>query len=185
MISSNKKILIDVLSNDENVQGVPGLKLQIVTEPKYGYISITPDNKIEYEHKVETGAGKDSFTYTVIYDSITNIDIEPATVNIDITGINKKPIVVNDNVTVEPGQSIWIKPMLNDTAGDDFYLKIDVPPSMGTLEEVDKDRLIYKCSDNPSLKTDKIVYWLENDKDAVVSDLASIDIVIKDAVQNL
>jgi len=110
MTNDELPVVIDVLMNDYNPDGVP-LAITAITQGSNGTVAINPDNTLTYTPTVIWG-GNDVFTYTLN-------SVSTATVNVTINHINHPPAAQPDTATTEQDTPVTIEVLANDDEGGD------------------------------------------------------------------
>ena len=132
-INEDNSILIDVLSNDSDIDG-DSLSIKSVTNPKNGTVTIE-NGKIKYTPNANYN-GNDSFNYTI---SDTKGSEALGKVTIKIKPINDAPIALDDNIETNYETKVIIDVLNNDSDidSDTLHLKnIDVSPKNGVAKIV-------------------------------------------------
>ncbi|MDF1816718.1 MAG: Ig-like domain-containing protein, partial [Verrucomicrobiales bacterium] len=120
-IDEDTSITVDLLSNDSDAESDPLSVIEIngnpvaagipVTLPSGGEVTLQADGTVSYDPNGQfegLGAGElatDIFTYTVD-DGNGGSDV--ATVTVDINGVNDGPLIENNTLTLEEGETIPI-----------------------------------------------------------------------------
>ncbi|MBU2663176.1 tandem-95 repeat protein [Actinoplanes bogorensis] len=89
--------------------GVP-VTVKSIGQPKHGTAKLNADGTVTYV-AAKGFSGTDSFTYQAV-DEAGNV--AEGTITIKVAGVNTKPVAVNDNVSVDAGDSVVITPLKND-----------------------------------------------------------------------
>ncbi|MGB7428249.1 MAG: Ig-like domain-containing protein, partial [Microcoleaceae cyanobacterium] len=180
-------VTIDVSENDTDTKdGTPTGVISIMDEPTNGTVTIddngtpddTSDDQVEYTPNKDFD-GTDTFTYT-IKDSDGLVSAEPATVTVNVGGVNDKPVANDDNETTPEDTAVTINVKGNDTDAEDTIptgeISINTTLTNGTVEIDDNDtpgdfsddQVVYTPSPNFT-GTDSFTYTVK-DNDKVVSE---------------
>jgi hypothetical protein len=128
---------IDVLANDTGVAGTAIVR--IVRKPDHGSVTVGADNKVAYSVR-GSYSGPDNFTYYIdnngaALDGDTGLS-NIASVDFDVTAVNRPPVAVADTASVTQGASVTIDAILNDSDPDGDAITISNPvvqaPVVGT-----------------------------------------------------
>ncbi|MFG0253505.1 MAG: NF038122 family metalloprotease [Rhodopirellula sp. JB053] len=135
VMNGEDRIVLDVLANDRNDDLPFQLStFQIVDPPLLGEVTLDPvTGLVVYEVDPGTGDDFDIFTYTVANSE--GIYGDPAIVEITISGVGERPIVIDDFVLTRQNQSIEFNPLANDTDDGELVLSnlaIESGPNNGT-----------------------------------------------------
>ncbi len=127
---------IDVLANDSDPNR-DALRITEVTGAGGGTVSIV-NNKLSYHYRSDF-SGADTFSYVVVDD---HGGTARGTVNLTVT--NSPPTTVADTATIDPGKSVTISPLLNDSDsnGDAITLSAVSKPSRGTAT-IEGSKILY------------------------------------------
>jgi len=123
-----------LLANDKDPEGSP-LILELVSEPVHGVLTANADGSFQYEPELNFN-GVDEFTYRISDGELTS-DI--ATVTLEVTPVNDRPVAVNDRYSVEPGKSLFVPTdegvLVNDDDPDAVALTVVLAglPQHGTV----------------------------------------------------
>ncbi|SHK28796.1 Arylsulfatase A [Rubritalea squalenifaciens DSM 18772] len=111
-IPTNTSILIDVLNNDQDLDGLPqALSIQSITQPSHG-TAVIESSQIRYTPSTDY-AGSDSFTYTITDGEST----DSATVTLSIQD-NHAPVATADFLLLRSNTSKSIDVLANDNDSD-------------------------------------------------------------------
>lgn len=133
MVDTAGSVTIDVLANDTDPEADP-LSIATTTNPAHGSISCTGGSCVYTLNPgtvIPAGGLVDTFTYTAS-DSAGNIS-NAATVTVTITA-NQPPVAVNDSATVDPGGSVTVPVLANDSdpENDPLTLAMGTASTQGT-----------------------------------------------------
>ncbi|WP_084506353.1 DUF2341 domain-containing protein [Geminicoccus roseus] len=138
--SPSTMVNVAILANDSDPDGDP-LHLSSISMPAHGSITAHPDMSVTYQP--EAGfSGVDSFTYTVA-DGAGGSDA--AQVSITVASQNQPPLARDDQVVTEPGQSVLIAVLANDSDGNGDPLQLSglAVPANGSISIDGLNRLTY------------------------------------------
>ncbi|OQX12316.1 MAG: hypothetical protein BWK80_43840 [Desulfobacteraceae bacterium IS3] len=153
----NQAVSIPVLTNDSDPNGDPLTIEGIVTKPKHGTVSFTPDGTVIYTPKPGF-TGIDTFVYEI---SDGNGGTDTATVRVTVD--NETPAAVADSVVTRPDQPITIPVLANDTDPEGDPLKVTriTPPTNGTVVKNEDGTLTY--TPNPGfIGSDTFTYTVKD-----------------------
>ncbi|MGD8785827.1 MAG: Ig-like domain-containing protein, partial [Phycisphaerales bacterium] len=122
-------VVIDVLTNDTDIDGDQLGKVTIQTQSKNGSVTIEADNKLSYTPKANF-FGIDSFTYRVFDDGGKS---DTARVNIKVEMVEDPPVASDVSVTTQEDKSVFIMLKGNDPDGDKLSFDVTEEPSHGKL----------------------------------------------------
>ena len=108
-----------LLANDTDADGDP-LTASLVSNPAYGSLTLNADGTFTYVHD-GSETTTDSFTYKVNDGSV---DGNTVAVTINVMPVNDAPVVNNDNVNVNAGNSVTIDVLANDTDAEGDTLTV-------------------------------------------------------------
>ena len=128
-VDEDDVVVIDVLANDEDVEGLVSSTVTVTSAPSNGDATVEPDGTITYEPDDDFN-GTDSFTYQVCD---TDGACDTAVVTVTINPVNDAPIARNDSVRVEEGRWKTIRVLSNDSDvdGDLDPTSVTVVPGSG------------------------------------------------------
>ena len=128
--SEDIAIIIDVLSNDDDVDG-DTLTVDSVTQPGGGSVVINGDETVAYT-PASNFNGSDSFDYTII-DGQGGTDT--ATVTVTVSTGNDAPIAVADSASTDEDIAVTINVLGNDDDVDGDTLTVDsvTQPTNGSV----------------------------------------------------
>ena len=133
-VRAGRGITIGVLGNDEDTDDALDVGSVIVTSaPTHGGVTVRPDGTVRFV--ADAGYdGADSFTYEVC-DTGAPVECDTATVSLDITQRNRRPVAVNDTATTPEDTAVTIGVRGNDTDPDGDSLSIESfsQPNHGTV----------------------------------------------------
>ncbi len=153
----NQPVSIPVLVNDSDPNGDPLTIKDIVTKPKHGTVSFTPDGTVIYTPKPGF-TGIDTFVYE-ISDGKGGTDTATVRVTVD----NETPAAVADSAVTRPDQPITINVLSNDTDPEGDPLKVTriTEPHNGTVVKNNDGTLTY--TPNPGfVGTDTFTYTVKD-----------------------
>ncbi len=183
-IDSGQSIVIDVLDNDSDSDGLLALdSVIIVTQPTSGEVEVDlSTGTVTYIHNGSLTTN-DSFTYTVEDDDGDLSNIATVTININEVIIpNIAPTAEDDIVSpINSGQSVLIDVLDNDSDSDGLLAQdsvtIDTQPANGEVEvDLNTGEVTY-IHDGSSTTSDSFTYTVEDD-DGEVSNIAAVLISI-------
>jgi len=119
IIEEDSSVNIDVLSNDNDIDGEP-LSVVSVTQGSRGIVTINTDNTVTFT-PASNFNGQDSFTYTI---SDGNGGMATATVTVDITATNDAPTANGDSATTNEDNAITAVVLANDNDIDNDPLSV-------------------------------------------------------------
>lgn len=138
MVSTSEDVAasITVSANDFDIDNALDLtKVVLVAPASHGITSVDPATGVITYTPTLNYFGNDSFTYTI--KDVSGVVSNVATVDIEITSFNDRPVAVNDNAVTLQDTAVPISILLNDSDVDDA---IDVAsiiivqnPSNGSL----------------------------------------------------
>ncbi|MBW4615604.1 MAG: DUF4347 domain-containing protein [Desmonostoc vinosum HA7617-LM4] len=156
----NTPVVIDVLSNDISINGIPTIDSFQASSALGGMVTQNDDNSFTYtapQSIIPNDVVKDTFTYTL--SDGTNTD--EATVTVEVTGESNPPAPVADEVTVAANQStqIQVKELLKNDQDLDLSglsLTLEDLPTYGsvilndndTLDDLEDDFITYNPNQN-------------------------------------
>jgi len=117
--NEDTSVIIDVLSNDSDVDGDP-LTISSVTQAGNGAAVIIPGNKIMYTPNVNFN-GADIFAYTITDE---RGGVASATVSVTISPINDNPVAADDSAVIDEDSDTVIDVLSNDTDVDGDSLSV-------------------------------------------------------------
>jgi len=126
-VPRNGTVVINVLSNDRDIDGDTLQVTSVGLAATKGKVSINADSTVTYDpngafNSLRIGQeAKDYFTYTI---SDGHGGTSTAAVTVTVFGASDPPVAVNDSVTTTEDESVVIDVLFNDT--DDFGPKIVV-----------------------------------------------------------
>ncbi len=123
-IEEDGSVLIDVLANDNDIDGDPLAIEAFEAETANGRVE-SDDGGLRYQPNADF-FGDDSFTYTV---SDGNGGTDEAAVSVSVTAVNDRPVANDDTATVEEGRSIRIDVLANDSDADGDALSVALTES--------------------------------------------------------
>lgn len=127
-------VIIDVLSNDTDVDNALVPSSVKVTTPSHGTLKVNPDGTLEYSPSKDY-FGPDSFTYTV--KDTEGGESQPALVSITVTPVNDAPVAVDDQAETLQNTSVDIHILDNDSDVDNTVdassIVVSSQPSHGTV----------------------------------------------------
>ncbi|MGD2093440.1 MAG: Ig-like domain-containing protein [Phycisphaerales bacterium] len=121
--------IIDVLTNDTDIDGDQLRKVTIQTQGKNGSASIEADNKLSYTPKANF-FGIDSFSYRVFDDGGKS---DTAKVNIKVEMVEDPPVANDVSVTTQEDKAVSITLKGSDPDGDKLSFNVTKEPSHGEL----------------------------------------------------
>ncbi|MDO6501030.1 Ig-like domain-containing protein, partial [Photobacterium sanguinicancri] len=167
----DEEVLVDVLSNDTDVNGD---ELIITSASASSGAVVISDGKLAYTPR-NRFLGFDTISYQ-ISDQRGGVSNSFLTVEV---ASNFKPVANNDSVVVGTGEKHLINVLNNDTDVDDNIdpksVEIIIAPKFGAVEiEPDTGNVTY-TSNSGYLGEDQFSYTV-NDTEGLVSNIASVDI---------
>jgi gliding motility-associated-like protein len=110
-------VLVNVLNNDSDTEGLNPSSVQIVTGPANGNVNINPTTgQITYTPDPDF-TGQDTFSY-VVCDNGIPVLCDTADVVITVNPVNDPPVAFNDNATTGENQILTGSVLPNDTDVD-------------------------------------------------------------------
>ena len=171
------KTEINVIANDTDPEN-DTLAAVIATNPTKGTAALKSGSTTVIEYTPNADAfGKDSFTYKA---SDGTLQSTAATVTITITGINDKPVAVNDSKTInEDSGKVEIDVTANDTDADndDLTASIVTNPQKGTAAVKTGDAGVIEYTPNANANGSDSFTYKVNDG-TVDSTAATVSITI-------
>ena len=176
-VNPENSVTIDALNNDSDGDGnLEPSTITIETQPTQGNATINADGTITYTH-TGTGNGNDSFTYVVRDNDGNSSNV--ATVNVNIQE-NQAPVANNDTANLQPGQSLTIDVLGNDSDSDGSInpssIIIDTHPTEGTAS-VNADGTITYTHTGTGNGNDSFTYTVA-DNQGKLSNTATVDLSI-------
>ncbi|MFM1852732.1 MAG: hypothetical protein RL164_49 [Bacteroidota bacterium] len=128
-------VLIDVLANDTDLEGLNPGSVSILTQPSNGTVSVNPSTGVISFNPAPNFFGTTTFTYQVC-DNGTPVLCDDATVTITVNPVNDAPIANNDNASTFEDTPLNINVLINDTDIDGTILAatIDLNPSLPGIQ---------------------------------------------------
>ena len=122
-------VIIDVLANDDDVDGDP-LTVTAVTTATHGSVVINPDNTITYTPDANYH-GADSFSYTI---SDGQGETATASVTVAVNPVNDAPVAVDDSAVTAEDTPVTVVVLANDSDvdGDGLTVVAVTMPAFGT-----------------------------------------------------
>jgi VCBS repeat-containing protein len=170
-----------VLVNDTDADGTSvALTAIAVTQPAHGTLTLNANGTLTYTPTANYN-GPDSFTYKA---NDGTADSAVATVNITVTAVNDAPVAVNDNYSVEPGESLTITApgiLSNDTDVENTTLTPTVvtQPLHGTVTVNADGSFTYTPETGSTATTDGFSYTVSDG--TATSTVAAVTITIEAA----
>jgi large repetitive protein len=128
-------IVIAVLANDSDVEGIDPSSITIATPPAHGSVVVAPDHSTLYTPNLNF-SGIDTFTYRVC-DSSLPVSCANATVTVTVSPVADAPQATPDSHTTPEATPIIIDVLANDLAGDNplspASVKLLTAPKNGTV----------------------------------------------------
>ena len=169
--------IINVLSNDTDANGDP-LRVQSVTQPAHGTVTINPDGTVTYV-PVAGYSGPDSFTYTI---TDGHGGTSTATVNCTVNpAANTPPDAVNDSSDVVQGTPKVLNVLSNDTDanGDPLRVQSVTQPLHGTAT-INPDGTVTYIPTAGYTGPDSFTYTINDGKGG--TDTATVTLTVKPPV---
>ena len=116
MVSEDGTLMNDVTTNDTDVDG-PMTNITLVTDVANGTLTLNPDGTFTYVPDANYDGPTDSFTYSYCDGGTPNL-CDTATVTITVNAINDAPVAVDDNYSVNEGNTLMNDVTTNDTDVD-------------------------------------------------------------------
>jgi len=150
-------VVIDVLANDDDVDGDSISTTSIHVAPNNGTASINPDGTVTYTPNANY-TGSDIFTY-IITDE--NGDTDTAVVVVTIDPSNDPPVAVNDTVTTDLNTAITIDALANDSdpiEGDSLMMTTILVGANNGMTSINPDGTVTYTPDNGFTGIDSLEY---------------------------
>jgi VCBS repeat-containing protein len=164
----DQPILIDVLANDSDVDGV-GLLIDSVSAAAHGTVAIEGAS-VRYA-PAENYHGADAFSYTLRDGKGRTAT---ASVSVSITPVDDTPIVLPQQFNTQEDEPLSAQLVATDVDGDVLSFAIDQPPSHGQLTLATDGRFDYQPDANFS-GSDRFLYTVS---DGVTTVPAQVEITI-------
>jgi len=161
-VNEDNNITIDVLANDNDLDGRDELNITKISNPSHG-TAVIENNKIKYSPNKDY-FGRDSFVYTLTDPLGAEVN---ATVNVTITPVNDAPIAKDDNVgMISSNASKVIDVLSNDSDidGDSLSIKSVSSVSSGRVEIVNNKTAIKYTPDPDFNGTISFTYEITDGK---------------------
>ncbi|HVR79831.1 MAG TPA: Ig-like domain-containing protein [Acidimicrobiia bacterium] len=170
-VSEGSSVLISVLANDTDPDS-DDLNIEIVRLPENGDVTLNPDGAITYRHN-GSESSEDSFTYQVSDGEATSNE---ATVTIEVSPVNDRPLAVDDQETVNEGGQVRIAVLANDSDPEDDPLTIVAAsaPAHGSVE-IMGDVVLYSHDDSATT-SDSFDYTVVDGNGGTTSAQVTIEI---------
>ena len=125
--------LIDVVSNDSDVEDVTVTDVASVSSPSHGTVTNNRDGTVTYSPS-SNWYGVDNFTYTVVDK---NNGSRIGTVTVTVNPVNDAPNARTDTVNISEDVPVIIYPLANDSdvEGDSISLVSFTQPTKGTVAD--------------------------------------------------
>ncbi len=133
-VRAGRGITVAVLGNDEDTDDALDVGSVIVmSAPTHGGVTVRPDGTVRFVADAGYN-GADSFTYEMC-DTGAPVECDTATVNLDITQRNRRPVALNDTATTPEDTAVMIGVRGNDSDPDGDSLSIESfsQPNHGTV----------------------------------------------------
>jgi VCBS repeat-containing protein len=156
----NHSVVVDVLANDSDPDGDP-LTVIAVTQPRFGSVTINPDNTLTFSIGSEVFIGTEFFTY-VVADPQGGQAV--GNVAVGINRNNHRAQGGDDTATVEANGSVTINVLANDSDPDGDPLTVQfiwVAPAHGQAIPNDDSTVTYKPAKD-FVGTDTFQYFLSD-----------------------
>ena len=125
-------IVIDVINNDTDVEGIDSTTVAIVTSPTHGLTSVDPlTGKITYTPELNF-VGQDTLSY-VVCDTGIPIDCDTAQVIVTVEDVNDPPTITQSPITIPEDSVVVFCPTINDIdLGNILTVSSCADPANGT-----------------------------------------------------
>ena len=169
----DSSVIIDVLSNDSDIDGYDELSIDLETAPAHGTAVVTGAGTFEYTPDANWN-GVDSFTYEVD-DNTGNRSI--ATVTVTVGAVNDAPVAASDLAEADAGAMVIILVLANDTDVDGDALQVTIihGPDNGTVVVLSNGALAYTSNAGFS-GIDELTYLVTDAGD--LTDTATVSITV-------
>ncbi|MBL6758084.1 MAG: hypothetical protein ISQ11_16920, partial [Planctomycetes bacterium] len=174
---------VDVLANDQAFSGasLDPSSIEIVVEPLFGAVSLTPLGKLRYEIADGQAPDFDAFTYRV--SDTAGLESDAAQVLIEVLDPSDAPLAVSDAGVVVAGESIELAILDNDLLGaqgtplDPETVEVAGTPQGGVFTVDANGVMLFEAASSPSTYRDSLLYRVA-DQSGLLSNWAQIEISI-------
>ena len=180
-VENQGTVVIDVAANDTDELEVDGSTIVIVTGPGSGTATVI-GGQVTYEHTgAETEAFDDNFTYTI--SDVAGQVSEEAVVTVTVASaelIDEAPVTVDDDESIEYGESVNIAVLENDTddsAIDITTVEIATEPTFGVAIVNEINGAITYEHDGSNDLLDNFSYTVRDDA-GQISQVATVTVTV-------
>ena len=164
----DNSVVINVLSNDSDVDGTLVPSTVSASGPGHGSVSVNPTTGAITFFPAANFFGTDTFNYTVKDDD--GATSNTATVTVTITAVNDPPVAVNDNAATNEDTPVPIDVLANDSDVDGTLVASTVTvtgsPANGTISLNTSTGVITYTPNLNFTGTDSFTYTVKDNNNA-------------------
>lgn len=175
----NTPVNINVTANDSDPENLPFNITEILNGPVSGTAEINEDGTVTYTPDMDF-EGYDSFSYVICDEDVPPLcDTALVVIAVGVEISNNPPTAVDDNYTVDEGNTVFISVLGNDFDIDDhdFALTFATETIAGTLDIDDTGNGIY-TNDSALVNPDVFFYIICDNGNPFLCDTAVVTITI-------